>query len=341
MHKTKHGFTLVELLVVLAIIGILIAMLLPAVQAAREAARRISCCNNVKQLGLAMHSYVDAHGALPGHGPQPNVSFSIHARLLLYLEEGNLHEQIHFDQQLMLGGGSSNYVNPVQAEATTKVVSSFLCPSDSGSPHFSNSLTFSVDGSQSAGTSYAICTGSGTDTNYDLRYPTDGLIWNQSSVSFKDITDGLSHTAFMAEQLLALDQTTNGSEPSDPKRQVANMCPNFSLNTGEAGLQGVVNPNLENIVAGATEWSGLRGAAWIWGRPAITTYSTYMPPNTSVPDMLAKGIGFFAARSAHPGGLNVAFADGSVRFVGDSISLEAWRATATRAGGEVVGSEEP
>jgi len=114
------------------------------------------------------------------------------------------------------------------------------------------------------------------------------------------------------------------------------MCSQFSLNPDGPGLVGVFNPDLEELVAGASFWRGIRGAAWIWGREPITTFSAYMPPNSSVPDMYAKGTGFFSARSSHPGGVNVLFADGSVRFISDTIPVEVWRTLSTRAGSEVT-----
>ena len=104
-------------------------------------------------------------------------------------------------------------------------------------------------------------------------------------------------------------------------------------------MQGVSNPDLESIVSGATYWRGIRGGAWIWGREPITTFSAYMPPNTPVPDMHAKGTGFFAARSYHPGGVNVLFADGSIRFINDTIPPGLWRALSTRGGGEITSGE--
>jgi len=335
-EKHRDAFTLVELLVVIAIIGILLALLLPAVQAAREAARRAGCTNHLKQLGLALHNRASTRGNFPGLGSQPHTSFSVHARILPYLEEKSLSDSIDFGQPLMLGGGNSVCVNPVQASAAQMVVSVFLCPSDSGSPRFSSLLYFPGGGGLSAGTNYVVCGGSGTDTNYDLRFPSDGMFWNDSAVRFKSLTDGTSCTIMMSESLLGSDCDTYGPEPRDPKRQMASMCNQFSLNPSSPGLVGVTNPDLQNLLASANCWRGVRGATWIWGRESTTTFSAYMRPNTPVPDMYAKGTGFFSARSNHPRGVNVLFADGSVRFITDTIPLDAWRSLSTRAGGEVT-----
>jgi len=334
-EKYRNGFTLVELLVVITIIGILIALLLPAVQAAREAARRIQCSNNLKQLGLALHNHTDIYGHFPGLGLTPQTSFSIHARVLPFLEQGALNGLIDFDQALMLGGGSKT-IHSAQVNAAQRVVPVFLCPSDSGNPRFSSLLHFPEGGGQSAGANYMVCGGSGTDTNYDLRYPGDGMFWNGSSVRFRDLTDGTSGTIMMSESLLGLDCETHGPEPQDARRQMAGMCNQFTLNPDGPGLAGVSNPEIAEIVAGATYWRGVRGAAWIWGREYVTTFSAYMSPNTPVPDVYAKGIGFFAARSDHPQGVNALFADGSVRFVNSTIARTTWQALSTRAGGEIA-----
>ncbi len=338
-RRFSAGFTLVELLVVIAIIGILIALLLPAVQAAREAARRAACTNRLKQLGIALLEYVDAHGSLPGLSRAPQRNFSVHSQILPYLEEETVCQLIDFKEPLMAGSSGSVSVNNVQASAAQTVVTVFLCPSDDMSARFSNYLYFPGGQGQSGGTNYVVCGGSGTGTNYDLRYPSDGLFWSDSAVRPRDMRDGASHTMLMSESLLGSDSDTAGPEPEDPRRQMAHMCSQFSLNTGGPGLSGVENPDLAALVAGATYWLGIRGAAWIWGTQPMTTFSAYMPPNTSVPDMFAKRTGFFAARSNHPGGVNALLADGSVHFIDESTSLSTWRALSTRDGGEVVQTE--
>ena len=140
----------------------------------------------------------------------------------------------------------------------------------------------------------------------------------------------------LTESLLGTNSDTYGPKPEDPKRQMASMCNQFSLDPSGPGLVGVSNPDLEQLVSTATYWRGCRGAAWIWGRDPVATLSAYMTPNTRVPDMTARNMGFFAARSKHPGGVNALLADGSVHFIDERIPLETWRALSTRAGRETA-----
>ncbi len=339
-NSIRRGFTLVELLVVIAIIGILVSLLFPAVQSAREAARCIRCQNHLKQLGLGLHQRANACGEFPGIGSKPQTSFSVHARILPYLEQQAISDAIDFEEPLMLGGGGSASVNPIQAMAAQTVLPIFLCPSDGANPEFSSFVHFSTAGVTSAGTNYVVCTGSGSGTNYDLRFPSDGMFWKDSSVRFEEIRDGTSHTMVMSESILGCDKDTYGKTPENFKRQMAGMCNQFSLNQGKPGLKGVVDPDLASLVDDATMWRGCRGATWIWGREQVNTFSAYMLPNTRVPDMTAKGTGFFAARSSHPGGVNTLFADGSVHFINDSVDYGLWRALSTRAGFEPYFCEE-
>jgi len=110
------------------------------------------------------------------------------------------------------------------------------------------------------------------------------------------------------------------------------------LNSGSPGLAGIVNPDLASLAAGVTLWYGNRGFGWIVGKPLATSFCTYQTPNSPLPDMNSMGIGFYNARSQHPGGVNALLGDGSVRFVAESVNRDTWRALGTCAGGEVVGT---
>jgi len=324
---------LVELLVVIAIIGILIALLLPAVQAAREAARRMSCSNNIKQCALAMHNYHDTHRCFPGFASSTTRSFSPQARLLPFAEQKNLQDLIDFGQPLFLGWGPRMRLNPAQAPAARTIVPMFRCPSDAEQDIYTE---FYVNpGDAFAGGNYMVCSGSGTGTDYDIRFPTDGAFYHRSACGFRDLLDGTSNTLLFAETLLGNHRETSGPEPEDAQRQVGNV--GMRPNRGAPGISGLPpNPDIASVLAGCTRWRGLRGSGWIIGKSYTSTFCPYMPPNTPVPDLYAMGVGYFAARSNHPGGVNVGLCDGSVRFISETINLPTWQALGSVGGGEVA-----
>lgn len=332
-HQTlgRKAFTLVELLVVIAIIGILIALLLPAVQAARATARRMSCTNNLKQFALAMHNYHDSYRCFPGLGTSSMTSFSAQAKILPFAEQKVLKSLIDFNEPLFTGSSHSQTLNPVQVEAARHVVPMFRCPSDGEIDTYTEYYTNT--GQAFAGGNYVVCSGSGIGTNYDIRYPTDGLFFYGSARAIRDIQDGTSNTALISETILGNHKETSGSEADDPTRQIASS--SASPNSGAPGLAGIVDPDLAGLVNGATSWKGNRASAWIVGKSYTSTFCTYARPNSQIPDWFSMGIGFFAARGSHPGGANVALADGSVRFASDTIDLQTWRALGSCDGGEL------
>lgn len=313
-RPTSDGFTLVELLVVIAIIGVLIALLLPAVQAAREAARRSSCLNNLKQLGLALHHFHDSRRSFPPGrgGPAPTV-FSAQAYLLPYVEQGGLHSQINFSlAPTNLGIAGKVYSGAANAAAAAEVVATLQCPSDPAGGR--------VAGSTFGGTNYVACAGSGMLGNGTLNLA-DGAFFTMSKTRFADLLDGSSHTVAFSERQLGTGAATT--------QLAANEIPLYILELGP-GID--VSPGACAALA-TGEWYAERGAKWILGNYGNTIYNHYHPPNARDWDCmnLAQQKGQMGARSYHPGGVNVLLCDGSVRFVADGIDLGIWRAAATRA----------
>ena len=329
----NRGFTLIELLVVIAIIGVLVAILLPAVQQAREAARRSQCSNNLKQLGIALHNYESTFGLFAGLPSVSAYGFSVQAQILPYVDQASLRNLIDFNTPLMTGSGGSQVMNPVHANVVNKVIPLFLCPSDGMQPLFTNSNT---GVSSFAGTNYVVCSGSGIAANYDTRARTDGMFWWGSGVRIADITDGSSNTVMLSEALLGngVDLATLG--PIDPQRQMARYS-GGGMGAAGAGFTGPPgnDPNLAAAAAGAAAVDGRGRSSWIWGREHMTTFNTYITPNSMTPDVHRNGFGWFTPRSLHVGGVQVTLADGSVRFVSENVSLDAWRAYGTRAGREL------
>jgi prepilin-type N-terminal cleavage/methylation domain-containing protein/prepilin-type processing-associated H-X9-DG protein len=313
-HCSRGAFTLIELLVVIAIIALLIALLLPAVQKVREAAARMHCANNLKQLGLALHNYHDTQKHFP-HGTYNNIDGTGNTPApyngkqdrrcwmhdtLPYLEQGNLYRQ--FDAFMSTGASALNF------PGNTTVVPNLLCPMDPLNP---KTKTWNPGGgpgnSQGIHGNYVLCAGDdyfnpgGAANSAKL----DGIFFARSRIRLSDITDGSSHTALSSEIILTADVIDND----------------------------------------------VRGRYY---NPAHcgTLFSTRIPPNTLVPDQFdwcssqpnprAPCIWtptniFISPRSYHAGGVNLGMADGSVRFVADAVDPATFKALGSRAGGEPPG----
>lgn len=343
MNQKRRAFTLVELLVVIAIIGILVGLLLPAVQAAREAARRMQCSNNLKQLALATHNYESAYKRFPGL--TGSSSFSPQARVLPFIEQGNLQNLIDFNQPLYVGPAWRASLNPVFRVPAATVVATFLCPSDSATP---TRTTTDATGAaiDVAATNYMFSYGSGTGTNYDDRYPTDGIVWEDSWARFGDISDGTSNTVLLSEALIGDGEVSTvmpvgnllhrriaswGGSRGNPPPQ-----PGFSL-----GGSTISNPDLSTIVPSQiSSYRGNRGESWIRGVPYAVVSNGYLTPNHPLPDVNVHGRGWFAPRSLHTGGVNMALADGSVHFISNNVDGQVHWWLHSRDGGEVFSHDQ-
>ena len=339
-HETtrlRRGFTLVELLVVIAIIGVLVALLLPAVQAAREAARRMTCKNHLKQLGLAVHNYQIGYGVFPpSFCIEPgsvltgnNGSWSIHGRILPYLEQGSSYDRVRLDiaWDAQVATGVPTMRVPVYTCASepndtvrTKGGAPYIYPTNYGF-NFGTWLAYDPTG----------------------RLKPDGAFYVNSRLGPRDFRDGMSGTLCAVEVKAFTPYLRNTADPGvNPPGSPAAV---VSLAAGgDAKLGPTTNDN-----TGHSEWCD--------GRVHHSGITTVFTPNTVVPYVPSGGATYdidynslqegksatqstraaITARSYHAGIVHAVFMDGSVRAISDSVDIVTWRAAGTRAGGEAEG----
>jgi len=308
-RRFQGGFTLVELLVVIAIIGILVSLLLPAVQAARESARRMQCSNSLKQLVLATHNYATSFGTLPpgtirtdlGNGGGINETTPTWiARILPQMEQQALYDKIDWNELPGHGGTNADLLG-IELPFTH-------CPSD---------VRTRPDPTY-APTNYVACIGNSDETLPNR--PHDGAFYVSSFTQFAHIRDGLSNTMLLSECMLN-----------------APWIKRYAGDTG--GYASCLAGTLPDMTANDTG-SGGRGKSWFYGRwSQCWTFSTRLPPNDRLSHNheceLWTHQGVYAARSRHPGGVQVGLGDGAVLFVSESIGIDIWQALGSIKGGEI------
>ncbi|HWL09114.1 MAG TPA: DUF1559 domain-containing protein [Planctomicrobium sp.] len=309
----KSGFTLIELLVVIAIIAILVALLLPAVQQAREAARRSSCRNNLKQLGLALHNYHDTHGVFPfatvcgvdtPAATNQNTARQAWFHMILpYVDQAPLYN-------LLVEGFQTGTVSAFGSHPQRSVkIAMFMCPSDPNSGKLESARnSFCIN--------YLLCSGSTTQGAQGSFPKLNGMFFNISRVQFKDITDGTSNTIAAGEINLVPD-VANGGPTAD-----------------------------------CSALGDFRGLIWGSRYVGASTFTTLEGPNSSVPDTVTYGYSrdyapirttcsatdnAVFARSRHVGGVHFVMGDGAVRFISNNVHRATYQGLGTRAENEVIG----
>ena len=347
VRRRRRGFTLIELLVVIAIIGVLIALLLPAVQAAREAARRAQCINNLKQIGLGIHNYVDStNDSLPICGPNLRWDdWSVQVMLLPFIEQQPLYNATNF---AVNGNAANSTINTGGGQAPNNTLalttlSVFQCPSDT------DRLT-----DLSGHTNYMACGGSSSRafdpgpnnwTSWSTQY--SGVFSGTASemgpgigIKLRDVLDGTSQTAAFSERVKGVGRSWNneqfdvtkpsssvtqaGSDPGPPYDPITYRSTCMNQQPTSANLSSA------NIRPSGREWWNCDGSD--------SRYNHVMTPNTwsCSWDNANESRGAFTASSRHAASVNVLFADGSTRNIRSSINNTVWWGLGTKAGNEVI-----
>ncbi|MCA9026310.1 MAG: DUF1559 domain-containing protein [Planctomycetaceae bacterium] len=302
----RRGFTLIELLVVIAIIAVMIALLLPAVQQAREAARRTQCKNNLKQIGLALHNYHDVHllfppsstsgfGAgvwnYPATGPtDPSIHLHSFASLILpYLEQANIYNSIDYNVSSL---------DPVNREMASQVLPFYICPSYSGRTVSDDPLYTTTVGYDSFAIRNYVAMGAVSVLGLSGAVPAEGVMYPGSANRFRNITDGTTNTILVAE-------------------------------TREQSSSVWIDGTTASVAA---RWTDL-GSPTFSGNTVSINYTPYFPGGI-FPNSIGQEYG---PSSQHEGGAHHLLCDGSVHFLSENMDAEVYDALTTCAGNEVVG----
>jgi prepilin-type N-terminal cleavage/methylation domain-containing protein/prepilin-type processing-associated H-X9-DG protein len=358
-RRPRSGFTLIELLVVIAIIAVLIALLLPAVQAAREAARRIQCTNNLKQIGLALHNYHSSNDCFPPGGltasnangtTRVNGSFSAHARMLPSLEQQGLYNAANFSIACKSDGTGSL----MNWTVIFTRVDAFLCPSDPA-PAWNSTENAPLNQFRATGNNYFASYGPSIEwQGGEAGGPPNGMFQvTGSCFGLTSIQDGSSNTIAFGEwktgsgNLSVITPATDtiflGSPPAGTSRTAAGTEIMPALNA--LGFQAWITQCAQSVATVRCAFTPVLGEAWGYGLPGYSMGSTLLPPNSKYPNCRAgaadtlQAAGMFNMTSFHPGGATILMCDGSVRFLKDSVSMPVVWSLGTRAQGEIISAD--
>jgi prepilin-type N-terminal cleavage/methylation domain-containing protein/prepilin-type processing-associated H-X9-DG protein len=336
MRHRRLGFTLIELLVVIAIIAVLIALLLPAVQAAREAARRMQCTNNLKQVGLAMHSYHDVNGSLPP-GAKGCCWGTWIVYILPFIEQGNIFNAWNSTGDSRYPSNTPTYGDPVNRTVTSARITTYYCPTDPNNLNLAGGAGWPVTSQN-----YVVNFGNTITNQVPYRY--NGVLIPYLGAPFSDMGAPATDLVFRVEASSVAGSVNFAGIPDGLSN---------TMLTSEVLVGTSASPNLD-----------LRGFSY-WGYGA--QFTGLNGPNTTSPDVMESpsncvnafpnppcavataglstggvytGLGMINnPRSKHPGGVNTGLADGSVRFFKNSVNVLIFRALASTKGGEVISSD--
>ena len=331
--RRRPGFTMIEVVVVIAVVGVLAALILPAVQSARESARRVHCINNLRQIGLSVHGYLSAAGVLPASFG--GTGYSALTQILPYMEQSPLYNSVNQDVPEGLDSNSANMTSDLTQLGV------YLCPSDRA-PQVPVSFG---GGTRSYGsTSYAMNVGywpqkygaNGAFLPAYTDFPSGGItVRSVPPWGTAGFADGMSNT-------VALSEWTLGAQSTNHRDAAREVLPTLGPVGGLDELE-IFAASCHALVIEETIPHGLRkGLHWIRGRVVNTAYTHVMGINDhsciNGPDTLGLD-GAYTSGSVHRAGANVLFADGHTRFLKDTIAAGTWRALGSRAGGDISAPE--